>query len=102
MKILGYDYKIEFDNLWDKKQGASGSCCANILTITLDPTFPAPRMEESLLHEIFEAIKFHLNYGERFPHEMLSQLSEVLYQVMKDNPEYFSFRVPGESETSKE
>ena len=93
MKILGHEYDIIFDKQLDAKSGTVANCCSNILRIKIDPTYPASRIEEGLLHEIFEALKYHLNYGESMPHTMLSQLSEALYEVMKDNPDYFNFQV---------
>ncbi len=93
MKILGHKYRIQFDQHLDKKSGTVANCCTNILRIKIDPNFPDSRIEEGLLHEIFEAIKYHMNFGESMPHTMLSQISEALYQVMKDNPRYFKIEV---------
>lgn len=93
MKILGHEYKVEFDEHLDRERRTTGECALNRLAIVLDSTFPDSTVEESLLHEIFEALKFHLGFGDNFSHQMLSQLSETLYQVMKDNPDYFSVKV---------
>ena len=93
MKILGHEYKVEFYEHLDKERSATGECNHSRMKIVLDPTFPDSIVEETFLHEVFEAIKIHLGYFDRLPHEMITQLSETLYQVIKDNPEYFSIRV---------
>lgn len=92
MKILGHEYKIEFNEHLSQEAGANGQCCSNRLKIILDPTLPESRTEEALLHEIFEALKFHLNLLD-LSHETLSQLAECLYQVFVDNPHCFNITV---------
>ena len=96
MKILGHEYIVTFDKDLGKEAGSVGTCASNTQRIVLDPTYPETSIEEGLLHEVLEALKYHLNYTSDFPHTMLSQLSETLYQVIKDNPKYFSIQVPKE------
>ncbi len=83
IKILGHKYKIIKDPDWDKQQGAIGSCSTNVKKIYIDSTFVRSRRDETFLHEIFEALSYHLQL--HLEHDKLSALSEGLYQVLHDN-----------------
>ena len=94
MKILGHEYKVLFDTEQGLRRGSSGSCCPSTLTIWIDPTYPVSVQQESLLHEIEEALRYHLNCSDAtYNHQLLSALSEARYQVIKDNPQYFTFNL---------
>jgi hypothetical protein len=83
IKILGHIYNITLSVEPQLGSGTSGKCCANLLRIDLDSSTPATRRDEALLHEIIEALKFHLELN--LEHSDLSALSEGLYAVMRDN-----------------
>ena len=94
MKILGHEYKINYNDNLEKQRESCAICRFNVLEIYLDSSYPSSRIEEGLLHEVFEAIKYHLDLtDEVLSHPTLSQLAECLYQVIKDNPEYFSIKI---------
>ena len=92
MKILGHEYAVIFDKELGFRRGTPGSCCSSTLQIWIDPTYPISVQQEALLHEIEEALRYHLNCrDEPYTHQILSSLSEARYQVIKDNPQYFTF-----------
>jgi hypothetical protein len=54
------------------------------MRIEINPAFPHSRKAEGLLHEIIEALNYHL--GLNLDHDkQLVPLSEGLYQVLTDN-----------------
>lgn len=55
--------------------------------IHIEQSSTKQQMEETLLHEIMEAINYHYNLS--LEHEKLSLIATVLHQVVKDNPELF-------------
>jgi len=94
MKVLGHAVDIIYDDKWHLKRNTVGSYCANLLQITIDPTYPVSRQEEGLLHEIFEAIRFHTDSGDIVSHALMSTMSEIMYQIIKDNPDVFTIKLP--------
>ena len=93
IKILGHSVSVEFDPLLQHHRGSNGSYCANTLEIKLDSTKPKSLQEEALLHEIFEAIMYHLDCSDTIAHPLMSSISEVLYQIIKDNPHIFEIHL---------
>ena len=83
LKIMGHAYSLILNPNLQRENGTPGACCAGVLKIQIDPGAPETRKEEALLHEIFEALKYHLDLG--LDHDKLSALSEGLYQVLRDN-----------------
>jgi hypothetical protein len=94
MKVLGHEVDVIYDDKWHFKRNTVASYCANMLQITIDPTFPVSRQEEGLLHEIFEAIRFHTDSGDVVSHALMSTMSEIMYQIIKDNPDVFTIKLP--------
>lgn len=83
LKVLAHIYTISETVEPQLGRGTSGLCCANLLKIELDSSVPKSRKEEAFLHEIIEALKFHLDI--KIEHEDLSALSEGIYTVIRDN-----------------
>ena len=84
VKILGHDYRIEFDDqLFAKENVGSGKACANVLIITLASNVPESRQAETFLHEIIEMLKYTMQI--EINHDHLSALSEGLFSVIRDN-----------------
>lgn len=77
VRIQKSDYSIEGENIgeWD----------GNRQTIMLDNLVDAPieRMEECFLHEIIEGINGM--YELKLSHWKITVMSEVLFQIIKDN-----------------
>ena len=94
MKILGHEYTVTQDKLMMDERRSVGTCCPATLTIKVYANSPKSRKEEALLHEIFEAIAYHLDIeNKEFDHQVLSSISEAFYQVIKDNPGYFTIKI---------
>lgn len=49
----------------------------------VNASMPPSRQEEGILHEIFEAINYHLEV--ELEHNKLCAISEVLYMIIRDN-----------------
>jgi hypothetical protein len=94
LKILGHEVDLIYDDKLLHKRDSVGTYCANLLTIKIDPTVPVTRQEEGLLHEVFEAIRFHTDSGDIVSHALMSTMSEVMYQIIKDNPDVFTIKLP--------
>lgn len=84
MKILGHTYSvIESTKETQVMRGTTGTCCTGTLEIKLDPSAPQTRYEESFLHEIFEALNYHLQLD--LEHGKMSALCEGVFSVLQDN-----------------
>ena len=101
IKILGHQYEHLLDDKMSPRSNSAGNCCANLTEITTDPTLPITRQEEALLHEIFEALRYHLDCQKEFSHKTMSVVCEGLYAVLKDNPQYFTIRIPIKKEATE-
>lgn len=88
VKIMGHEYKVTLCREPMLGRGTAGSCCANLLKIDLDTLVPESRQAEALLHEIIEALKYHLELN--IGHPDLSALSEGLFNVFRNNRLDFS------------
>lgn len=82
MKILGFEVPIEFvDDKFDTNH--MGMYSQKNSLIKIDKSLPIDTRLETILHEVFECI---VNVNEiPIEHRDLTILSNVLYQVLKDN-----------------
>jgi len=96
--ITGQDYKISYNTAATRKEGRIGSCNYAYSEITIDPSFSADVQKIAMLHEILEALNTQHEYD--LAHNIIASLSTCLYQVMKDNPETFTFYLPEEDYVS--
>jgi hypothetical protein len=83
LKVLGHVYEVRDSTKLVRERNTAGTCCAGTLEIELDPDSPVTRYEEALLHEVFEALNYHLSLD--LNHDKMSALSEGLFQVLADN-----------------
>ena len=83
IKIAGLDWKV----VLDEHMGAEDKCFGQMRPVRQEIAIIAhaaeQRQEETLLHEIIEAIKDHCCL--ELDHQTLSTLSAQLHQVLKDN-----------------
>ncbi len=88
LKIGGHSYEV-FAREREVSDGSTclGSCNNVLQKIWVETNSPQSGQEETLLHEIFEAINF--NYEMQLSHPQITVLSAVLYQVLKDNCLHF-------------
>lgn len=83
LKILGHDYEVAVDSTLASTRGLAGLCDLRTSAITIDGEQSAGRREETLMHEVFEALDYHLELG--LKHRQITALSEGLYAVLKTN-----------------
>lgn len=88
LKILGHIYRV---GTWKSavKEGAGavyGRCVPEELSIFVGTEFPDSQIEATLLHEIIEAINYHLEL--RLEHNQIQGLEAGLYSVLKENGLY--------------
>jgi hypothetical protein len=96
LKILGHNYTVKIDPVSARlAHNTSGTCCTATQEIEIDSNAPESSQAETLLHEIFEAIKYHLDMGDALKHNTLSQISECLFCVMRDNGLNFCAQADG-------
>jgi hypothetical protein len=81
IKILGHDYKVETID-WIEGARSDGTCCNATATISIDTRLPRTRQEEVFIHEIIEAINFHLEL--ELKHPQITALASSLYSVLKE------------------
>lgn len=82
MKILGYTYEIiqsgDRDHL-----NALGRCHASTQTIHIATDLNDEQKQSTALHEIIEALSYHLQLN--LEHNIIMSLEASLYQVLSDN-----------------
>lgn len=79
MKILGYDYVIVQDGLSDDI-GANGRCHINRQRIQVPSDLAPQQLTSTILHEIIEALNYHLELG--LEHRVRMSLEAALYQTL--------------------
>lgn len=85
VKVLGHDYTILMVDLNETDQ--FGTMNQNTLTIRLNKNKAQSQINETLLHEIIEALNHDLEIG--LEHHQISEIEAGLYQVLKDNKLHF-------------
>lgn len=84
IKILGHSYSIIVHE--EEKTGNSslGTHWGVSQKIYLNAKQNKEMIESTLLHEVIEAVNYHLSL--KLPHQMIIRLETALYQVLKENP----------------
>lgn len=84
LKILGYDYVVKFSpSSDDGGMHDAGRCNATKQIIIVDKETHKQCQESTVLHEILEALQYHLELG--LEHRIIASLESGLYQVLTDN-----------------
>ena len=83
IKILGYDYNIDYEDSFNEGHEEMGRCCAPKQQITINEKLHDEQQASTLLHEIIEALNYHMEIG--LEHNAIMNLEAGLYQVIKDN-----------------
>ena len=86
IKIGGHIYKIIYkDGFKDTLNDKPGICklLGNKIFVNKNNDCSLSQQEESLIHEIIEAINY--NYQLDLSHQNISILGSTIYQVLKDN-----------------
>lgn len=96
LKVFGHEYSVKTDDKLVLKEGRLGSHCGDVLEIGLCTGIPESQLAETLMHEVLEAIFYHMSLRNKIDHDSLIQISEGLFLVIRDND--LDFRKPfGES-----
>ena len=82
MKILGYYYRIVADGDVDN-MGSCGRLHAKSQKIQIATDLCEQQKVSSVLHEIIEALNYHLEL--KMQHEVIMSLEAALYQVLSDS-----------------
>lgn len=82
MKILGYDYKVVSESNMDEA-GAMGRCHPKSQRLQISSDIHEQQKVSSILHEIIEALNYHLEL--KLEHQSVMSLEASLYQVLTEN-----------------
>ena len=82
MKVLGYNYTLEYGQDRDRV-GACGRVHSSKLYIQVANDMSKEQVVSTVLHEVIEALNFHLELG--LGHAAIMGLEAGLFQVCKDN-----------------
>ena len=84
IKIGGFNYQVILKDRY-KEDGSTdlGTHSVHQLKIWIDREMVQQQQEETLLHEIIEAINDHNDL--KLEHNQISGISNNIYQVLKDN-----------------
>jgi hypothetical protein len=82
MKILGYDYTIDIEKTGEEISGA-GKFISSTQKIQLSSDLCDQQLKSTLLHEILEALNYHLEL--KLEHTTIMGLEVGLYQTLVDN-----------------
>ena len=83
LKILGYDYTVGSFSAKESNATNCGFCVFSEQHIGIDQDLSPDMKNSTLLHEIIEALNFHLEL--KLEHSAITALEGGLYQVLKDN-----------------
>ena len=81
MKILGYNYTIELGSDSDR-MGAYGRCMSGKQVIQIANNLNREMEDSTILHEILEALKYHLDIG--INEQQVMSLEAGLYQTLTE------------------
>ena len=82
MQILGYNYKLlKVDE--HRKIDAFGRLLHDVLEIQIASNLAQQQLVSTVLHEIIEALNYHLGLGLR--HDAIMALESGLYQTLTTN-----------------
>lgn len=83
INILGKDVVVSYDGERLRDMNEQGEFSGNGCRIILDGTMPRDQTRSVLIHEILEALNWHMEM--ELPHSKITQLEAGLFQVMKEN-----------------
>jgi hypothetical protein len=83
MRIFGYNYKLKYSpSMENGGMDQAGRLHTVKQIINVDPDQHRQSQESTVLHEVLEAINYHLQFS--LPHEQISGLETSLYQFLGD------------------
>lgn len=89
LRILGIDYRVDFEDSEDTNSG-TGSCNVTRCIIKICANRNSPDHQKSvLIHEIIEALNYRLEL--ELDHYKITTLEAGLIQVIRDNPKLLEY-----------
>ena len=82
LKILGYNYTIEEQGDSDTI-GAFGNSNSKTQCIHIATDLAPEQKQSTVLHEVIEAINYHLSLG--LKHDTIMRLETALFQTLREN-----------------
>ncbi len=98
LNILGFEWKVVQGKDVCLQGNCYGSCHKETQKIFIDPNIPEQKKEHTLIHEILHALIWQLGLSDRIEkekcteEEIVTTISQGLYQVLKYNDLNFSTR----------
>ena len=83
MSILGNTYEVQLEDSFREGKEEMGSTCVTLQKITINNKCCKEQQASTLLHEIIEALNYHLDLD--LEHKTMMGLEAGLIQVIKDN-----------------
>ena len=83
VRVLGHWYKVEIQKEDASGNDNLGTHWGKFLKMWLSSNQCKEKMEETFLHEIIEAVNYHLDLD--LKHPQISGLSQSFHQIFKDN-----------------
>lgn len=96
VKIGPFKYKISWNPDKLELENTIGECGVTSHLIVVDPNYPLPTVQETLMHEIVHAclgtfrIQFHNDWDE-IDEQVSALLGVMLFGVLQDNPKVVKF-----------
>lgn len=89
VKILGHEYEVSFDKKDTEGRGEFGNCWVSKLKISIDPESPKSWQNETIIHEIVEALNAQLEL--KLKHPQINRAASIIHQIAQDNPTLLAF-----------
>jgi hypothetical protein len=83
IKVLGHKYTVDLSQRLDDMKGNVGVCDLDYLIIKIANDAPPDVKVSTLLHELIEAINYHLEL--KLKHGQIMGLEVGLYQIFSEN-----------------
>ena len=83
LHILGHTYNVRPHQQLASDDGTPAQVNKRTQEIRYDPSFTSSNIQESIIHEMFEAINYHLEIG--LEHKQITALSEAIFDTLKRN-----------------
>lgn len=83
MKILGYPYTLELDKTSKELGNNQGLCDLQNLQISVASDIPDDAKASVVVHEIIEALNYHLELG--LKHRQIMALEVGIHQALSEN-----------------
>ena len=91
VKVGGHQIEVIVRDAESVGSRDAGLANLRLNKIWVDARQNKSQREATLIHEIIEAINYHYELG--LEHHKICTLETSIYQVLKDNPQYFKYKL---------